>query len=67
MIKIDDIRKMSTKDLVEKSTEVREEVVEMKRRVHMGEMQNTRALRVKRRDLARMLTVLSEQLAKENA
>jgi ribosomal protein L29 len=39
----------------------------MRRRVHMGEMQNTRTLRTKRRELARMLTVLSEQLSKENA
>jgi ribosomal protein L29 len=33
----------------------------------MGEQQNTRLIRSKRKDLARMLTVLSEQLAKENA
>ncbi len=67
MIKIDEIRGMTTKDLVIKSTILRDEIAEMKRRVHMGEMQNTRSLRTKRRDLARMLTVLSEQLAKENA
>ena len=67
MLKIDDIRKMSTKELVEKSTALRDEVAEMRRRVHMGEMQNTRALRTKRRDLARMLTVLTEELSKENA
>jgi ribosomal protein L29 len=67
MLKMEDIRKMDTKDLVKKSTELRDEIAEMRRRNHMGEMQNTRALRVKRRDLARMLTVLSEELAKENA
>lgn len=67
MLKIDDIRNMSTEDLVTNSTKLRDEVAEMRRRVHMGEMTNTRALRVKRRDLARMLTVLTEQLSKENA
>ena len=67
MLKVDDIRKMPTKELVEKSTKMRDEVAEMRRRVHMGEMTNTRALRVKRRELARMLTVLTEQLSKENA
>lgn len=67
MLKIDDVRKMTTEDLVKKSTELRAEIVEMKRRVHMGEVQNPRVLRVKRRDLARVLTVLGEALAKENA
>lgn len=67
MLKMEDIRKMDTKELVEKSTSLRDEIAEMRRRNHMGETQNTRTLRMKRRDLARMLTVLSEQLAKENA
>lgn len=64
---MEDIRKFSTKELVEKSTSLRDEIAEMRRRIHMGEMQNTRNIRVKKRELARMLTVLSEDLAKENA
>jgi ribosomal protein L29 len=67
MLKMDEIKKMSTADLVTKTSEARTEIAEMRRRIHMGEMQNTRVLRQKRRDLARMLTVLSEQLSKENA
>jgi ribosomal protein L29 len=67
MIKMEDIRAMSTEKLAAESTKLRDEIAEMRRRVHMGEMQNTRTLRTKRRDLARMLTVLSEQLSKENA
>jgi len=65
-MKIADIRKYNTGELATKSTEIREEIVEMKRRLYMGEVQNTRSLRVKRRDLARIMTVLSEQLSKEN-
>lgn len=60
-----EIRKMATADIVKEVTKVREEIAEMKRRVHMGETQNVRALRAKRRDLARYLTVMSEQLSKE--
>lgn len=67
MIKMEDIRAMSTEKLATETTKLRDEITEMRRRVHMGEMQNTRTLRVKRRELARMLTVLSEQLSKENA
>lgn len=65
-MKVADIRKLPTKDLTAEVTKLREEIVELRRRLHMGETQNVRALRSKRKDLARMLTVLGEQLAKEN-
>lgn len=65
-MKIAEIRKFDTGELAAKSTELREEIVEMKRRLYMGEVQNTRSIRVKRRDLARIMTVLSEQLSKES-
>lgn len=64
-MKIADIRKLSTVDLASESTKLREEIAEMRRRLAMGEVQNVRALRQKRKDLARVLTVLSEQLTKE--
>ena len=66
-MKVADIRKLSTADLTTESTKLREEITELKRRLHMGEVQNVRSLRNKRKDLARMLTVLSEQLNKEVA
>jgi ribosomal protein L29 len=66
-MKIVEIRKLSTADLTTESTKLRDEIMELKRRMHMGEVQNTKALRNKRKDLARMLTVLSDQLSKETA
>lgn len=66
-MKMIDIRKFSTAELATESTKLREEIAELKRRVHMGEMNNVRAIRAKRKDLARILTVLSEQLLKESA
>jgi ribosomal protein L29 len=65
IMKIAEIRKLSTADLATESTKMREEIVELKRRVHLGETQNVRLVRHKRKDLARVLTVLSEQLTKE--
>jgi ribosomal protein L29 len=65
-MKIVDIRKLSTQELTIESTKLREEIAELKRRVHMGEVQNVRTIRNKRKDLARMLTVLGEQLTKES-
>ncbi len=66
-MKIVEIRKLTTNELTTESTKLREEITEMRRRLHMGELQNNRAIRNKRKDLARMLTVLSEQLTKETA
>jgi ribosomal protein L29 len=65
-MKVTDIRKLSTSELTIESTKLRAEIAELKRRLHVGEVQNVRLIRGKRKDLARMLTVLSEQLAKEN-
>jgi ribosomal protein L29 len=65
-MKVADIRKLSTTELTKESTQLREEITELRRRLHMGETQNVRSLRNKRKDLARMLTVLGEQLAKES-
>lgn len=64
-MKVVDIRKLPTEQLTTESVKLRAEIIELKRRVSMGEVQNVRIIRGKRKDLARMLTVLSEQLAKE--
>ncbi len=64
-MKIAEIRKLSTTDLTTESTKLRDEIMELKRRMHMGEVQNTKIIRNKRKDLARMLTVLGDQLTKE--
>lgn len=64
-MKVAEIRKLKTSDLTTEATKLRQEIAEIRRRVHMGETTNVRQLRTKRKDLARMLTVLSEQLIKE--
>lgn len=60
-----EIRKMNTSEIATSVTTLREEIAELRRRIHMGETQNVRVLRSKRKDLARMLTIMSENLAKE--
>ncbi|MFZ1324265.1 MAG: 50S ribosomal protein L29 [Candidatus Saccharimonadales bacterium] len=64
-MKITDIRKQSTSELTKTATDLREEIAELKRRMHSGEVQNVRVVRARRKDLARILTVLQEQLIKE--
>lgn len=65
-MKIVEIRKLSTAQLATESTKLREEIAQLRRSLYGGETQNVRVLRNKRKDLARMLTVLGEQLAKES-
>jgi len=65
-MKIVDIRKLSTAELTKESSKLRDEIAEMRRQIVLGELQASRAIRGKRKDLARMLTVLTEQLTKEN-
>lgn len=64
-MKITDIRKLSTEELTIETAKLRDEIADLKRHIYMGDNQNVRAVRGKRKDLARMLTVLSEQLVKE--
>lgn len=64
-MKISEIRKLSTKELAAETTKLRDEIAELRRHVYMGDNKNVRSVRNKRKDLARMLTVLSDQLVKE--
>lgn len=64
-MKMAEIRKLDTKQLVKNVDDVRAEIAQLRRSVHMGESTNVRAIRAKRKELARMLTVMSEQLSKE--
>jgi ribosomal protein L29 len=64
-MRVAEIRKLSTDELTKEQTKLREEIAELRRRLYSGEVQNVRILRSKRKDLARVLTILGEQLAKE--
>lgn len=67
MMKIIEVRKMTTEELTKQSTALQTEIVELRRRLYSGEVQNVRILRTKRKDLARVFTVLGEKLQKESA
>jgi large subunit ribosomal protein L29 len=66
-MKIIEVRKMTTEELTKQTTALQTEIVELRRRLYSGETQNVRALRGKRKDLARIYTVLGEKLQKESA
>lgn len=64
-MKIVEIRKMKVGELMTKADETKAEISELRRRIDMGETTNVRVVRNRRKDLARMLTVIGEQLQKE--
>lgn len=64
-MKLTEIRKMETNKLVKQVNDVRLEIAELKKGIVMGESTNVRAVRNKRKQLARMLTVVGEKLEKE--
>ncbi len=64
-MKLVDIRKLSTAELTKETAKLRDEIAELKRHIYMGDNENVRAVRNKRKNLARMLTVLGENLVKE--
>lgn len=65
-MKVAELRKLEANDLIKQADQLKADIVELKRRLHMGELQNVRAVRQKRKDLARTLTILGERLAKES-
>jgi large subunit ribosomal protein L29 len=66
-MKIVEVRKMTTEELTKQSSALQIEIIELRRRLYSGEAQNVRVLRTKRKDLARVFTVLGEKLQKESA
>ena len=66
-MKITDVRKLTTSELTKQSASLQDEIIELRRRLYSGEVQNVRVLRNKRKDLARVYTVLGEKLQKESA
>jgi ribosomal protein L29 len=60
-----EIRKIETAKLIKQVDQVKLEIAELKRGIVMGESTNVRAVRNKRKQLARMLTVVGEKLEKE--
>ena len=60
-----EIRKLSVEELTKESVKLRDEIMTLKSQIKLGQLTNVRLVKMKRKDLARVLTVLSDELAKE--
>jgi large subunit ribosomal protein L29 len=61
----DQLRKLSVKELVEKRKELRKQLHQLKMQNQMGALKQTHLLKLTRRNIARVNTVLTEKI-KEN-
>jgi ribosomal protein L29 len=64
-MKITEVRKLNTDDLATTAMNLRTEITELRRSIYLGETTNNKIVKAKRKDLARVLTILSENLTKE--
>ncbi len=60
-MKANDFRELSPDELREREKDLREEVFNLRFRLATGQLENTAKLGIAKRDLARLLTVLSEK------
>ncbi len=61
MLKAVDLRKLSQKDLDNRNKELCEELFKIKMQINLGSIKNKHAVVQKRRELAKVLTVLNEK------
>ena len=60
-MKANEIREMSTEDLVVKCKEMTEELFNLKFQLSLGQLTNTTKIRQVRREIARMKTILNQR------
>lgn len=62
-MKPNDIRKMTTDDLLVKQAELAKELFNLQFQLHTGRLENTSKLKIIRKDIARINTILTESKA----
>ncbi|WP_338601106.1 50S ribosomal protein L29 [Sulfolobus tengchongensis] len=58
---VEELRKMEKEDLLKRLEELRLELIKLKVQARMGTLKNTASIKNTRKDIARILTVLSEK------
>ena len=66
-MKASDIRQLSTKELQEKASGLEEELFNLRFQAKMGQLSNALRLRIVRKDVARVKTVLNEKRGEKAA
>jgi len=67
VLKADDLRKMDIQELKKKLEELRIELIRLRSEARRGTLKNTASIRNVRKDIARILTVLTEKQRQKQA
>ena len=62
-MKVEEIRKMAAEEIRKKLTDTRDELMKLRFQQVSGQLPDPSKMRFKRRDIARMLTILNERKA----
>lgn len=62
---IEKLAKMNKSDLEKRSAELRTEIIDLKKGVKIGDVQNTQATKARKKELARVLTLLNNNQPEE--
>ncbi|MDX9714886.1 MAG: 50S ribosomal protein L29 [Dissulfurispiraceae bacterium] len=66
-MKTTDLRLLSVDELNAKETDLRKELFNLRFQLSKGELQNNMTIRAVRKDIARVLTIITEKQASEEA
>lgn len=64
---IDKLAKLSAKDLQKKVVDLRSEITDLRRGIKTGDVQNTQAAKLHRKELARVFTLIARPKVEEPA
>lgn len=65
-MKMQEIRSMETRELLDKAEEMKKDLLFMRMKASMGQLGNTREIRKVKKDVARVLTALNEQTTEKS-
>lgn len=61
MLKVDELQNLSKEELVEKEGQLKKQLMQLRFDAKLGKLEKHSTIKEKRRDIARVLTVLSQQ------
>ena len=61
MLKVDELRNLSPEELLEKAEQMRKSLMQLRFQAKTGKLERQSAVKETRRDIARILTIMSEK------
>lgn len=66
MVKMEDLQNLTKEELLEKETQLKKQLMQLRFDAKLGKLEKHATIREMRRDIARVLTVMSQQKASKS-